>query len=261
MTDRNLNGLTILNCRAARQASEFSASLQRLGANVIEHPAIEVTALTDQSQKLMLSRTIEQLDQFDVIAFVSRNGVAHFVDAVFEASVDMSELSRKQFVAIGSRTAEACKRHGWSCECPDVANSVSLSQFLIQRFTGKSILVIRATRGSSELPDALRVANVRFKQVAAYVNRDVTILQSDVRESFLNGEIDWIPLASSATAKAMLSMLQACWRQSKRPPKIASISPSTSEVIRSIGFSPSAEATRFQIDGMIEAILDHEQER
>src|SRR6185436_8758571 len=68
---RLLFGQTIVVTRTRQQASELSAKLEELGANVIEAPTIELHPPQDWTQ---VDEAMTRSGQYDWIVFTSANG-------------------------------------------------------------------------------------------------------------------------------------------------------------------------------------------
>lgn len=88
--------------------------------------------------------------------------------------------------------------------------------------------------------------------VVAYYSNDVTEIDPEVLRRFDEGGIDWETVASSATAGAVVDLFGDRLRQCR----IASISPITSEALLARGIKPAAEATRYTMHGLCEAIVE-----
>ena len=65
------------------------------------------------------------------------------------------------------------------------------------------------------------------------------------------GEVDWVTVTSSAIARSLANLFGDDLKKSK----LASISPVTTGTLNELGFSPSAEALEYTMDGVVEAIL------
>ena len=249
-----LQGLTILNSRAQHQLAAFTEQLQAAGATVIEHPAISIGSCSDEPNRRDIDETLASIGEFNTFVFVSSNGVRFFVRELLSKAMRDELMSIQDAVAIGAATAQTAKSFDIDCQTPETANSDSLAQWLIEFRHDRHLLILRANRGSDILGRLLREAGVRFKELVVYESTDVTELHPEVKQILIDGEIDWLPFASSATAKSFLALLKPISPKLKRAPRIASISPTTSQAIRELGFEVDAEATRYNLAGLIEAM-------
>src|SRR5919112_2564552 len=98
-----LSGRTVLITRARRQAAEFAAELERLGARVVECPTIEIV---EPESYAALDQAIEDLFGYDWVVFTSANGVEHFLRRLELKGVDVSALDELRVCAIGGATAD-----------------------------------------------------------------------------------------------------------------------------------------------------------
>ena len=80
------------------------------------------------------------------------------------------------------------------------------------------------------------------------------LVQPAIKESLEEGTIDWVTVTSSAIAKSLVRLFGDDLRRAK----LASISPIASNTLRSLGHEPSAEATEYTMDGVVDAILSAE---
>ena len=104
MTEGPLAGRTIAVTRAAVQAPELSEALTRLGATVLEAPAI---AFADPPDWAPLDRALAQLERYDWILFTSHNTLPRVVARMKERGLDPAVLAKvpARIVAIGPATA------------------------------------------------------------------------------------------------------------------------------------------------------------
>ncbi|MHB8898305.1 MAG: uroporphyrinogen-III synthase, partial [Thermoguttaceae bacterium] len=81
-------------------------------------------------------------------------------------------------------------------------------------------------------------------------------VDAEVESALLAGQIDWITVTSSAIAQSALRLLGKDLGKAK----LASISPITSQCLRELGQEPSAEATEYTMEGVVDAILRAEED-
>ena len=101
---RPLFGRRVVVTRARAQAGELSVELEKLGAEVLEFPTIEVRPPDDLGP---LDAAIRDLDSFDWLVFTSVNGVEAFVERLERHGLDLRAVPRDAKVAaIGPATAQ-----------------------------------------------------------------------------------------------------------------------------------------------------------
>ena len=112
----------------------------------------------------------------------------------------------------------------------------------------------RASRGREVLSEELTAAGAHVEQVVVYSSTDVQEAGPAAKQSLEEGTIDWVTVTSSAIAKSLVRLFGDDLRRAR----LASISPITSETLRSLGHEPSVEATEYTMDGVVDAILSAE---
>ena len=233
-----LAGVTVAVTRARAQASELAAALRALGASVLETPSILIVALDAE---------LPALERFDLICLTSPNGVAALFDLMEARGEDARDLAGARVAAIGPGTARALREHG---VIADVVPEVFVAEGLVSALEGvpvRSALIARAAEARDTLPDALRArgADVEVLSVYATVAQPLDpALAAPLRDA------DYLTFTSSSTVRFFL--------ESASPgphTRIVSIGPVTSATLRERGIEPHVEATRHDIDGLIEAIL------
>lgn len=245
---RPLHGQHILVTRPQGQNDELAEPLTRLGATVTRFPVIEIGSPEDQSA---VDNTIAALEQFDVIAFSSRNGVQYFLDRMIQLGKDMRRLAGIEIAAVGQQTAAALARYHLRADLvPDDYRAASLAHQLAPTANGKRFLLIRASRGGDDLRQGLIAAGGIVSEVVAYSHRDVTVADPEVARQLDEGKFDWLTITSSGSAKSLFQL----FGDHLLTAKIASLSPVTSDAIRRLGLQVSAEADPYTMTALVDAI-------
>lgn len=104
-----LSGKRLVVTRAAKQASEITARLTALGAEVIETPMIETRAVEG-------SFNWANLANFDVLAFTSTNGVESFFTQLLASGNDIRVLAGKKIASVGKITEKKLLEYGIRCD-------------------------------------------------------------------------------------------------------------------------------------------------
>ena len=81
-----------------------------------------------------------------------------------------------------------------------------------------------------------------------------------VADMLAGDRIHWITFTSSSTVKNFFDLVQPALL-SGRAARLASIGPSTSATIDSLGLTPAVQAEKHTIDGLIESILAQEKQQ
>jgi len=247
-----LAGRTILVTRPRRQSRPLSDALRRLGATVVEAPAIEIEPPSDFRP---LDEALGRLATYDWVVFTSVNGVEAFFDRLSKVRPE-TVVSSQKFAAIGPATAESLRERGFEAEVvPEkfVAEEVFRAIAGRGEVTGKRFLLPRADIAREALPELLRSSGAIVDVIAAY--RTVAAGEEMKRASELveRGEVDMVTFTSASTARSFFA--KAGPHAAHGRVRAASIGPITSNALRSLGVSPAVEAERFTTEGLVEAIL------
>lgn len=231
-----------------------SSRLERLGAEVIAAPTVEIRPITDPGP---LDAAIDRLGEFDWLVFTSIHGVRHFLARLFERGGDLRALGRIRLAAIGPATAEALGRFHLRADLvPDSSTSEGLAERLKAEAHGCKILFARADRGRTLLQEELgKVAEVH--QVPVYHNADVDSLPPDVVSRIREGSVDWITITSSAIVNRLHAILpEDARRRIGDEIRLASISPITTAASAQLGWPVAVEASVHTWDGLVEALVE-----
>ena len=252
LAQRPLFGKRILVTRARSQASQLTAKLENLGAEVIEVPAITITDPVDLYAAL--DQAIGQLQDYHWVMFTSANGVKHFFARLLQAGKDARALGYAKIAAIGSATAAELKKYGLVA---DVVPGEYRAEGIIEAMKGKlpphaKILLPRAEEAREILPEKLREMGAEVDVVSAYrtvcAAADGEALTSELNE----GRIDMVTFTSSSTVKNLVNIIGSA--DLLNGVKTACIGPVTADTAKSLGIEPDIIAKEYTIDGLVEAI-------
>jgi uroporphyrinogen III methyltransferase/synthase len=252
--DRPLFGQRVLVMRAAHQTIDVFERLEALGAQVVGQPVFRIEP---PSSWIDVDQSLYRLPEFDWLVFSSRNGVSMFLNRLLAIGKDVRALGSLQIAAIGPGTADELTRFQLRADLvPEQFRSESLADALAGIARGKRILWPRANRGRDVLLARLGQAGTAVETVVVYRQVDVTEPEPNILQELRDGRIGWVMLSSSNMARGFFRWLDAELAGIvRRCVRLVSISPVTSEVIRSAGFGVAAEATTFTPDGMIDAVV------
>ncbi len=241
-----LAGLRIVITRAEEQAGELAARLTALGAEVIELATIAIAPASDYGP---LDAAAASLASYDWLIFTSANGVR-----AFARRADLSAL-RARVCAIGPATRRALEELGLKVDLvPEryVAESL-VAAFASEPLAGRRILLPRAAVARDVVPRELKRLGAEVDVVEAYRTVIPEDAQARAQAIFAAGrKPDWIAFTSSSTANNFLAV---AGKGALEGVRVASIGPVTSATLRGQGVAITAEAARYTIDGLIDAIL------
>ena len=254
---RPLFGRRIVVTRARAQVSSLSATLERLGAEVIEMPTIRILPPDDPGP---LDKAVAKLEAFDWIVFTSANGVDGFFSALARAGLDSRALGSVRICTIGPATAGRLGQFGLRSDLqPKQFLSTEVVEALAAQedLAGARILCPRADIAPPDMVDALAARGAVVREVTAYRTAPDCGGAEEVVAMMASDEIDWITFTSSSTVKNFFDVIKP---ETVRlhGARLASIGPATSAALGRLGFSPAVQADPHTIEGLVNAILAQE---
>ena len=118
----------------------------------------------------------------------------------------------------------------------------------------RSFLIVRAKQGREILSEGLSRAGGNVTELVVYESLPRKQLSESTMERMKCGSIDWVTITSSAIARSLHNSLG----ETLRDVKLASISPVTSNTLRSLGYSVAAEASEATMPALVEAMTQVE---
>ena len=234
-----LAGVSVAVTRARAQASELAARLGMLGAQVIEAPAIRIEPLSGPAP---------DLGRYDLVCLTSPNGVRLLFERLAAEGRDGRALGTALVAAIGPGTAAELELHGIRA---DVVPHRFVAEGLIEALAEVPVtraLVARAADARDVLPDALRDRGAEVDVVALYQTVAEPLTEEQVDRI---KQADYITFTSSSTVRFLLDAAEL------RPGvRIVSIGPVTSATLRERAHEPDVEASRHDIDGLVQALVE-----
>lgn len=253
MSERPLAGKRVLVTRSRQQAGLLSVELARLGAEVIEIPAI---AIVPPASYDALDEALRGLRRFAWLVVTSVNAVRVIQERMVVLGLAASDFSRVQVAAVGSSTARAVEAAGFAVVVTPVEYvAESLAETLRDRVAGADVLIVRAAVARDVIPDALAAHGARVTVVEAY--RTVVPEESvaAVAALFADAPPDAATFTSSSTVVNFFSLLRAVGCERPVGLKAVSIGPITSRTLRACGWEPAAEADPHDVGGLAAAVV------
>lgn len=230
----------VLVTRASAQSEGMARALRRRGALPVLAPTIEVGPPDDPAA---LGTAIENLAQYDLVAFTSANAVEAFFSALAGRSLDARALHRATLAAIGPGTAAAIERRGLLVDLmPGEHRGEALARSIVER-KPRRVLLPRAAVARDALPKIVREAGIAIDVVEAYRTCTPARAAAPV--------VDAITFTSSSTVERFFELYSP---ELLTRAKVASIGPITSETCRSLGVRVDVEANPYTIPSLIDAL-------
>ena len=239
--DRPLYGQRIALTREPSQAEPLRLRLEELGAEVVLCPVLRFVEPDDGAP---LRAALERLESFDWVLFTSPNGVRTFFEALREQG-DARRLGRARLAVIGPGTAEALLRQGLRA---DVVPAQSVAEGLLEALQGelmegRRVLLPRAQEAREVLPEGLRARGAEVVVAPCYK----TVMPEPPPGL---EQVDRVVLMSSSAARHFRQLCDG-------DPECVCIGPITARTARELGFRRIVQASRFDQDGVVEALLSH----
>ena len=248
---RPLSGVRVLVTRTREQASELSAILSELGADVLEAPAIRI----EQPRSFAaLDRAVSRLrdGRYAWVVLTSANGVRAFAARLRAAGLDARAFAAAKVAAVGPGTADALASLGI---VPDLIPPSFTTDAIGKAFPKGSgrVLLARADVVEPGLEEAMARKGWDVERLVAYRLRGQTSMAPEIRRAVLDGEVDVLTFASGGTARAFMKLLK------RKPPartKVVCIGPVTAKAARAAGLRVAAVARVHTIPGLVAAVVD-----
>ncbi len=274
-----LAGKHILVTRTREQAGALSEKLRLLGAVPVEFPTICIVPPTDWHALDAALKRLYASDEtsYAWLVLTSANGVHICLQRLRELGYDPRAMHRVRIATIGPATAAALAEYGVTADLvPDEYIAEGVTRALLEDarqrqlpLTGQRILLARASEARKVLFTGLQEAGALVDEVAAYYTLPVARDDEHGREVFRllqNGQLDVLTFTSSSTVRNFVAWLKSCTPEQPdqvvaqviRHTQFASIGPITSQTARELGLRIDIEAKEFTIDGLVDAIVLHE---
>jgi uroporphyrinogen III methyltransferase / synthase len=245
---RPLHGRRVVVTRARAQASGLARTLEALGAEVVELPAIRIVPRIDSEE---VRAAVDAIHTYALICLTSPNGVRLLFRAMSEAGRDARALASATVAAIGPGTAEALREHGLIA---DVVPERFVAEAMVEALeeidvNGRPVLVARAAEARDVLPDALRRRGAEVDVLSLYE----TVAEEpapEAREAAAGA--DYVTFTSSSTVRNFVAAIGDGYPARAR---VVSIGPVTSATARDAGLTVDVEAERHDLDGLMEALV------
>jgi uroporphyrinogen III methyltransferase / synthase len=254
---RPLHGRRIVVTRARAQASEFAATLEDMGAEVIEAPTIRLQPYPDSAA---VDRAVAGIEGYRWVVFTSQNAVPLFFGRLAALGGDTRRLGGARVCAIGPATAKALVAYGIVADVVPAAFVAEAAVDAIKNadpgLAGAAVLVPRAEEARDALPDGLTAAGAVVDVVSLYRTEPELSDGGALARRLLEGEVDAVTFTSSSTVKNFVGLVGAeaatCGRYAA-----AAIGPITTRTARELGIRIDIEAQEFTIPGLVAALTQH----
>ena len=258
----SLSGHTIVVTRAKAQADEFAADLERLGAQIIFCPMIEIQPLDDYQR---LDEAISHFYGYDWLIFTSANAVHYFLQRLVALGHDASRLDELKVCAIGEATAEKLVELKVHVDVvPDEFKAegvfAALERFVggCEAISGLNVLLPRASVARDYLPKTLEEAGARVDIVPVY--RTTLPAEADRGRvaAMLSGSADCVAFTSSSTVKNLAHLFDTSDLSDVLSGiKIACLGSITAQTANEFGLTVDIQPDKSTVKDFAQAIAEH----
>ncbi|MCA1839705.1 MAG: uroporphyrinogen-III synthase [Actinobacteria bacterium] len=239
-------GKRVLILRPEHQAGDLAERLAARGANPVAIPAIQISPPSDWTA---IDLAIQNLNDFDWVAFTSANGVDSFVGRM-RATQNQEASLPAGIAAIGPATEEALAARGIRATwLPPRFTTESMAEAL--PMTG-SVLLVRAAGADTQLETRLKERGFSVSRVDAYGSASTN--PDEIREA-VRGGIDAVALTSASIAKSLAEAIGDVSLLSTVA--VASIGPAASKAALEASIRIDVEADVHTVGGLIDALESH----
>jgi uroporphyrinogen III methyltransferase/synthase len=245
---RPLHGRKVVVTRARAQASGLAETLRRLGAGVIELPAIRIEPTIESAE---VAAALDAIHSYALVCLTSPNGVRLLFEALSSRALDARALANATVAAIGPGTARELRRHG---VIADIVPPRSIAESLVEALAaveveGRPVLIARAREARDVLPEALAEKGAALDVVALY---ETVREEADPATIAAAADADYVTFTSSSTVRNFVAAVGDGLPESAR---VVSIGPVTSATAREHGLEVEVEAEQHDPAGLVVALL------
>ena len=249
---RPLFGKKVVVTRTRAQAGGLSRELEKLGADVIEIPAIRTVPPDDLRA---FGELVQDAHRYEWLIFTSPNGVERFFGLFFKIYDDVRSIGGCRIAAIGNGTAAKVREYHLGVDLiPETSTGDGLLKALLAvdgSVENRMFLLVRPEEASNIIFDGLTKAGAIVDEAIAYKTVPETTDPTGAQARFRESGADVLTFASSSAVEHFLALGLPI------PPdaKLVSIGPITTATLRDHGLRVDAEAAQHDIPGLVEAVL------
>jgi len=254
-----LAGQRIILTRSPKQSGEMTRVLQKLGAEVISCPTIEIKPPSSWGQ---LDGALGRLSEFDWLVFTSSNGVEYFLRRLDESGHGRAELMKHRVCAVGRKTAEKLKSENIQVDVmPERFTAESLVEEFIKRFgvghrlRGSRMLLPAAKVTRDVIRPAMEKIGVEIEVVEAYQTVLPAMTAAQAMQLIGEANADYIIFTSPSTVANLATILETDHLTPHlRKARVACIGPVTAEAARLHGLEVNIQPKEHTGEAVVRAL-------
>jgi uroporphyrinogen-III synthase len=229
----DLSSLRVMVTRPAHQAGLLMEQLAAVGAKPWLFPLLEIVPITSAE----LDRHIQQLEQYDMVIFISPNAVHYGVEAVTTRKTWPVSI---KLATVGAGSAHELERH--LNRVPDIMpasgndSEALLAESAMQDVKGKRILIFRGQGGRELLAKTLRARGAEVDYAEVYERRRPQVDTDPLNDALRSKTIDVIVITSSEALDNLMAMVEPANQNALRQIQMLVIHPRQAEHLRQHDF-------------------------
>jgi uroporphyrinogen-III synthase len=251
-----LSGRRVVVTRTREQASELTARLQALGAEVLELPVLRISK---EVSKEDLADVMLEFASYDWLVFTSGNGASFFFEEFFRIFDDIRALGGIRIACVGEGTARVAAGLHLKVECqPATATADALASALVATgsLDNAKVLVITGNLNRDTLVKKLESAHAIVDCLQVYKTEKLDLTGSAAAADFRARGADAVLFASSSSARSFHEQEAVLGLEpGATKPLAGSIGPQTSASLRKCHIKVDFEAATPGIDELIDALV------
>lgn len=254
----------------ARMSGELAELVRRRGGTPICAPAVAEERTDGRGDVAALLDGLAAA-QDPAIVFTTGVGVVSLLldaDALERRGEALALLSRATLVCRGPKPAAALAREGLraAIQAEEPYTEAELLAALAPApLEGRAVAVVHHGERSATLVDALRARGARLHELTLYAWRlpaDLAPLRAMV-ETLARAEVEAVLFTSQIQARHLLGVAEEMGRAAavraalRERIVVASVGPTCTRVLRSLGIPPAVEPERPKMGALVTALTDH----
>jgi uroporphyrinogen-III synthase len=254
-----LKNKTIVITRTLEQSKESAEIFQKLGAEVLTFPTLEITSPDSWKE---FDNVVTKQSKIDFIIFTSAHSVKMFVKRCEELSLKF-DFNRIKVIAVGSKTSVVCGKNNVPVHIipKEFSGEGVIDELADYDLKGKIIFIPRSAIGREELPEGLKKRGAKIKTASVYnigLPSDENILE--YKEKLKNSNPDLFVFTSPSTFQNFLEIQNIIdpVRYFSRY-DVAVIGPTTKAALEKKKVRVNIIPKEYTIDGLVNSIVDYYQ--
>ena len=252
-----LKNKTIVITRTLEQSKESAEIFQKLGAEVLTFPTLEITPPDSWKD---FDSVVSKQSKIDFIIFTSAHSVKMFVQRCEELSLKF-DFKRIRVIAVGSKTSRVCEKNNVPVHIipKEFSGEGVIDELEDYDLKGRLIFIPRSAIGREELPEELKKRGAKIKTASVYnigLPSDKTIYE--YKEKLRNSNPDLFVFTSPSTFQNFLEIQNVADPvEYFRNYTVAVIGPTTKAAVERKKVRVDVIPREYTIDGLVNAIVEY----